>query len=120
LIGVVVYFYMQSSNGREQLNSGRTGTGMIYTSPGETYRIKELLFDKTTRRVKYLVVSLYGKPSHDVIISPGLAELNKRDKLVFFRDITVGHLALLPVYERGKITTETEWEIHSVLNLTDT
>jgi hypothetical protein len=84
----------------------------------EIGRIKELLFDETTRRVKYLVVSLYGKPlnllSHDVIIPIGLAELNKRDKLVFFRDITVGHLALLPAYEKGKITTETEREIHSV------
>jgi hypothetical protein len=84
----------------------------------EIGRIKELLFDETTRRVKYLVVSLYGKPlnllSRDVIVPIGLAELNKRDKLVFFRDINVGHLASLPGYEKGKITTETEREIHSV------
>jgi hypothetical protein len=84
----------------------------------EIGRIKELLFDETTRRVKYLVVSLYGKPlnllSREVIVPIGLAELNKRDKLVFFRDITVGHLALLPGYEKGKLTTETEREIHSV------
>jgi hypothetical protein len=37
LIGVVVYFYMQGNNRKEQLNSGRTRTGMIYPSPGKTY-----------------------------------------------------------------------------------
>jgi hypothetical protein len=84
----------------------------------EIGRIAELLFDEVSRRIRYLIVDLNGRPlnlvSRVVIIPLGLAELNKVGKVVFFPGLTVGHIASLPSYEKGKITIETERSIRSV------
>jgi len=78
----------------------------------EIGRIVELLFHEVSRRVRYVVVDLNGKPlnlvSRNVIIPIGLAELNKVEKVVLFPGLNIGHIASLPSYERGKITIETE------------
>lgn len=84
----------------------------------EIGRITELLFDEISHRVRYLVVDVNGKPlnlvSRIVLIPIGLAELNKPEKVVSFPRLTVGHIASLPVYPKGKITLETERAIRSV------
>jgi len=84
----------------------------------EIGRIVELLFHEVSRRVRYVVVDLNGKPlnlvSRNVIIPIGLAELNKVEKVVLFPGLNIGHIASLPSYERGKITIETERSIRSV------
>lgn len=81
-------------------------------------KIKELLFDRASRKVRYLVVDLDGKPinllSRDIIIPIGLAELDATENVVFFPDVTVGHLATLPEYEKGKVTYKIEKEIRDV------
>jgi len=81
-------------------------------------KIKELLFDTVSRKVRYLIVDLDGKPinllSRDVIIPVGLAELDATENVVFFRDETVGHLATLPEYQKGKVTYKIEKGIRDV------
>ena len=81
-------------------------------------KIKELLFDVVSMKVRYLVVDLDGKPinlmSRDVVIPVGLAELDATESIVYFPDVTVGHLATLPEYKKGKMTFKTEREIRDV------
>jgi len=81
-------------------------------------RVSELLFDQISRRVKYLVIDVNGKPlnliSRAVIVPIGLAEIEKEENLVVVRALTVGHLASLPSYEKGKISVDTENTIRSV------
>ena len=52
--------------------------------------------------------------SRDVIIPIGLAELDKTHNIVLLPEVTVGHLASLPEYKKGKITIETERAIRDV------
>jgi hypothetical protein len=81
-------------------------------------KVKEVLFDVKSRKIRYLIVDLNGKPlnllSRDVLIPVGLAELDERENVVYFPDVTVGHLASLPEYKRGKITYHTERQIRDV------
>ena len=80
--------------------------------------IKELLFDVVSKKVRYLIVDLNGKPinllSRDIIIPVGLAELDGTQNIVYFPDVTVGHLATLPEYKKGKVTFKTERDIRDV------
>jgi len=81
-------------------------------------RVSELIFDQVSRRVKYLVIDVNGKPlnliSRHVIVPIGLADIDKKENLVVIKALTVGHLASLPSYERGKISVDTENVIQSV------
>ncbi len=81
-------------------------------------KIKELLFDVYSKKVRYIIVELDGKPinllSRDVIIPVGLAELDQTENVVYLPDVTVGHLATLPEYKKGKITFKTERDIRDV------
>ncbi len=83
----------------------------------EIGRVTELLFDDVSHRIRYIIVELNGKPlnlvSRTVIIPSGLAVIHEKEKLVAFPGLTVGHLASLPGYEKGKITIETEREIRT-------
>ena len=84
----------------------------------EIGKVKEVLFDVRSRKIRYLIVDLDGKPinllSRNVLIPVGLAELDERENIVYFPDVTVGHLASLPEYKRGKITYQTERSIRDV------
>jgi hypothetical protein len=84
----------------------------------EIGKVDELLFDISSLRVRYLVVDLQGKPlnliSRDVLIPIGLAELDLTHKIVYFPNVTAGHLASLPEYKKGKISLETERTIREV------
>ncbi len=81
-------------------------------------RVSELIFDEVTRRVIYLVLDINGKPlnliSRIVIVPMGLVEIDRKENLVMIPALTVGHLASLPSYERGKISMDTENAIRSV------
>ena len=85
-------------------------------------RVSELIFDEHTRRVVYLIVDINGKPlnliSRSVIVPIGLAEIDHKENLVIIPALTVGHLASLPAYEKGKITIDTENTIRSVFSRT--
>lgn len=81
-------------------------------------RVSELIFDQVSHRVLYLVVDINGKPlnliSRSVIVPIGLAEIDRKENLIVIRALTVGHLASLPTYEKGKIAIDTENAIRSV------
>ena len=91
----------------------------IRTAQGvEIGKVKELLFDTVSLRVRYLAIHLNGKPlnivSRDVLIPIGLAELHKKDNVVLFPEVTVAHFASLPPYKKGDVTIVTERAIRTV------
>jgi hypothetical protein len=94
------------------------GWKVINSLNQEIGKIQEVLFDVKSRKIRYLIVYIHGKPlnllSRDVIIPIGLAELDEKENLVFLPDVTVGHLASLPEYKKGKITYQTERIIRDV------
>lgn len=95
----------------------------VKASNGENIgKIKELLFDTASLRVRYVIVSLNGKPlnllSRDIIIPVGLAELNTNDKYVVFPQVTTAHYASLPEYKKGEVAVSTEREVRSVFSPT--
>lgn len=81
-------------------------------------KVDDLLFDTVSLRVRYLVIKLDGKPinliSRPLLIPIGLAELNEKDDVVIFPDVTVGHLASLPEYKKGEVSVQTERAIRTV------
>ena len=81
-------------------------------------RVDDLLFDTASLRVRYLVIKLNGKPinlvSRHLLIPIGLAELNEKDDVVIFPEVTVGHLASLPEYKKGEVSVQTERAIRTV------
>jgi hypothetical protein len=86
----------------------------------EVGKVEELLFSDVSHRVRYLVVNINGKPlniiSRSVLIPVGLVDLLRDEKIVLLKGINVGHLVTLPVYEKGKISRETELAIRDVFS----
>ena len=84
----------------------------------EVGKVRELLFDTVSLRVRYLVMALDGKPlnllSRDVIVPVGLVNVAQADKIVSLPAVTVGHFASLPEYKKGKVTMETERTVRKV------
>jgi uncharacterized protein (TIGR02271 family) len=83
-------------------------------------KVDELIFDKQSQKVRYMVVDLKGKmfdmEDHDVLIPIGLAELDEKDDDVILPNVTAEELRLLPVYEEGKIDSNMESRIRNVLS----
>ena len=81
-------------------------------------KVKELLFDVNAQKIRYVIVDVDGKPlnlqSRNVIVPVGLAELGERENVVYVPDLTIGHLATLPEYKKGKVTYEIERAIRDV------
>ncbi len=94
------------------------GWKVINSLNQEMGKVQEVLFDTKSRKIRYLIVYINGKPinllSRDVIIPVGLAELDEKENLVFLPDVTVGHLASLPEYKKGEVTYQTERLIRDV------
>ena len=86
-------------------------------------KVDELLFDTQSLRVRYLILDLEGKPlnlvSRSVIIPIGLVGLDVGKDIVVLHEVTVGHLATLPEYKKGKLTIETEREVRRVFAPTE-
>jgi hypothetical protein len=99
------------------------GWKVIFSDNIHIGKIKELLFDLASKKVRYIVVDMDGKPlnllSRDIIIPVGLAELDQKENLVYVPDVSVGHLATLPEYKKGKITYHTERVIRDVFMPSD-
>lgn len=81
-------------------------------------KVKELLFDVTAQKIRYLIVDIDGKPlnllSRNVIVPVGLAELDEKENVVYLPDMSIGNLATLPEYKKGKVTYETERAVRDV------
>jgi stress response protein YsnF len=80
--------------------------------------VDELLFDAQTRKVRYIVLDLEGNvldlEPRDVLIPIGVAELHESDDDVIIPNITAEQFRALPVYEKGRLTRETETSIRNV------
>jgi len=119
---IVVNDHLQElrSSGFEMVKDEPDIRGWKVFNSNEVYigEIKELLFDIVSKKVRYIIMELDGKPinlvSRDVIIPVGLAELDQTENVVYLPDVTVGHLATLPEYKKGKVTFKTERAIRDV------
>ena len=91
--------------------------GLQYQELG---RVEELLFNDVSHRVRYLVVNLNGKPlnliSRLILIPVALVDLLKDEKLVLLNGVNIAHLASLPLYEKGKLSRDTELAIRDVFS----
>ena len=76
----------------------------------------ELIFDKTTRKVLYIVVDLDGNELDlavkKVLVPIGLATLHEQVDEVILAELASLRLAHLPEYIKGKITPQMESSIH--------
>ncbi|GGB76607.1 DUF2382 domain-containing protein [Dyadobacter sediminis] len=81
--------------------------------------VDELIFDVTSRKVRYLVVDLDEnelKPDSGKVLVPiGLVTLQENDHEVILPSFEAKHLYALPEYEKGKITPVMESEIRNTL-----
>jgi len=81
--------------------------------------VDELIFDKVSRKVRYIVVDLdeneINLKSRKVIVPIGVATLNENDHEVILPEQEARHLYALPEYEKGKITPALESGIRNTL-----
>lgn len=80
--------------------------------------VSELLFDESTRKVRYIVLDLaeneWDLEERDVLIPIGLAEIdNERDEVIL-PIVTPEQLAALPDYSKHSVSLETEMTIRSI------
>ncbi|MBE9463602.1 PRC-barrel domain-containing protein [Dyadobacter subterraneus] len=75
----------------------------------------ELIFDKTTQKVLYIVVNLYGNDiglkQKRVLVPIGLASLHEQDDQIILAELASRELGSLPEYRKGEITPQTEASI---------
>jgi hypothetical protein len=86
--------------------------------------VEELLFDPQSRKVRYIVLDLEGNfldldPRH-VLIPIGIAELHESDDDVILPNVTAEQLRVLPIYEKDRLTRDTETTIRNVFSGTGT
>ncbi|TDE15578.1 PRC-barrel domain-containing protein [Dyadobacter psychrotolerans] len=76
----------------------------------------ELIFDKTSRKVLYIVVDLDGNEidlkSKKVLVPIGLATLHENEDEVILAELASLRLNNLPEYTKGNITPQMEATIH--------
>lgn len=81
--------------------------------------VDELIFDKISRKVRYIVVDLdeneLNLKSRKVLVPIGLATLHENDREVILPESEAQHLYALPEYEKGKITPALESGIRNTL-----
>jgi len=81
--------------------------------------VDELLFDPETRKVHYLVVDLEHKAlqlnaDRKVLVPIGIAELHGKDDEVLLPNVTAQQLNALPLYEKDRLTPQTEASIRHI------
>jgi len=82
--------------------------------------VEELIFDKTSRKVLYIVVDLdtneLSADSKKVLLPIGLATLHESDDEVTIAELASKQLYRLPEYEKGNITPATESAIRNTFS----
>lgn len=85
--------------------------------------VSELLFDESSRKVRYLVLDLseneWDLEDRDVLIPIGLAEIDVDRDEVILPMVTPEQLAALPDYSKNNVSLETEMSIRSIFMNTD-
>lgn len=76
-------------------------------------KVRDLLFDKNTRKVRYIITKLEGD-DQEVLIPIENVELSTSESRVIVRGLTLGQLFGLPTYIAGDISIEDEYAIQNV------
>lgn len=80
-------------------------------------KVKELLFDETSRKVRYIVQDLKGNDydlkSRKVLIPIGIARLHESDDDIVLQGVNAQQLESLPEYDKNNLTPDVE---HSIRN----
>lgn len=84
-------------------------------------KVKDLLFDKEAKRVRYIITDLNDgeilKEDRKVLIPIGKAKLNKKDERVIMPNITRDNLSALPAYTNtDALTQEDEHAIRNSIS----
>jgi stress response protein YsnF len=86
---------------------------------GDLGEVDELIFDRVSRKVRYIVVDLdendLNLKSRKVLVPIGLVTLDEDDKEVVLPESEARHLYALPEYEKGRITPALESGIRNTL-----
>lgn len=82
--------------------------------------VDDLIVDKQSRKVRYIVLDLNGKPlnllSRKILIPIGISHFDELDDVVVLPNVTVEHLATLPAYNKAKITIDEERKIRNIFS----
>ncbi len=84
-------------------------------------KVKELLFDESSRRVRYLIMNFKDNDfdidtdtDRRVLVPIGVARLHEKDDDVVLPGITIAQLQSLPEYDEDNLTPENEHNIRNV------
>lgn len=81
-------------------------------------KVKELLFDETSRKVRYLIVNVkdnsFDIEKEKVLVPIGVAQLHENNDDVVLPGVTAAQLQLMPEYEKDSLTPENEHSIRNV------
>jgi uncharacterized protein (TIGR02271 family) len=81
-------------------------------------KVKELLFDESSRKVRYMVTRLDVEDSNlddrKVLIPIGIGQLDEKDDDVLLPGVTVDQLRSLPEYDKDSFTMDTEHNIRNI------
>lgn len=84
--------------------------------------VDDLIFNRASRKVRYIVTSLNDGADPDsrkVLIPIGLVTLHEKDDEVIINTAVSDNLGLLPAYEKGKITPAQELQVRNILSDTE-
>lgn len=80
--------------------------------------VKELLFDETSRKVRYIILHLkdndYNLEARKVLVPIGIANLHESDDDVILPGVTATQLELLPEYDKDSLNQDSEYKIRDV------
>ena len=81
-------------------------------------KVKELLFDESSRKVRYMVTKLTSDDDalddRKVLIPIGIGQLHENDDDVILPGVTTAQLQSLPEYDKDNFNVDTEHKIRSV------
>lgn len=79
--------------------------------------VDELIFDRESRKVRYIVLDLEGNvfdlDTRDVLVPIGIAQLHDKDDDVILPGVTAGVLRTLPEYDEDDISDDAEYKIRN-------
>ncbi|MDT0691638.1 PRC-barrel domain-containing protein [Salegentibacter sp. F188] len=81
------------------------GRQVVDATGARVGKLKDFLFDKTQKRIRYLVLGLEisGKEDKDVLIPIGRAELNQQEQIIVIQEeVSFEELKTLPTYKNVK------------------
>lgn len=99
-----------------------TGWEIIDTAGEYIGDVDDLIFNRASRKVRYIVTSLNDGTDPDsrkVLIPIGLVTLHEKDDEVIITAAVSDNLGLLPAYEKGKITPAQELQVRNILSDTE-